>query len=51
MAVLAHAYALTGQYQLALDYYDQILSITKDQYKRAAAEESRRMVMDAYYGY
>lgn len=51
MAVLAHAYALTGQYQAALDYYDQVISLTKDANKRAAAEESRRRVMDEYYGY
>jgi tetratricopeptide (TPR) repeat protein len=51
MAILAHAYALTAQYQLALDYYDQILAITKDPNKRAVVEESRRVVMDEYYGY
>jgi tetratricopeptide (TPR) repeat protein len=50
MAVLAHAYALTGQYNFALTLYDKILSITKDKDKRAAAEESRKRVMDAYYG-
>ncbi|MDR1909053.1 MAG: tetratricopeptide repeat protein [Spirochaetaceae bacterium] len=51
MAVLAHAYALTGQYQAALDYYDRIIAVTGDAAKRAAAEESRQRVMDAYYGY
>jgi tetratricopeptide (TPR) repeat protein len=50
MAILAHAYALTGQYNFALTLYDKILSITKDKDKRAAAEESRKRVMDAYYG-
>jgi tetratricopeptide (TPR) repeat protein len=50
MAVLAHAYALTSQYEFALNLYDKILSITKDKSKRAAAEESRRQVMDSYYG-
>jgi tetratricopeptide (TPR) repeat protein len=50
MAILAHAYALTGQYEFALNLYDEILSITKDNAKRAAAEESRRQVMDSYYG-
>ncbi|MDR1351690.1 MAG: tetratricopeptide repeat protein [Treponema sp.] len=50
MAVLAHAYALTSQYEFALNLYDRILSITKDKAKRAAVEESRRQVMDSYYG-
>jgi tetratricopeptide (TPR) repeat protein len=50
MAVLAHAYALTSQYEFALNLYDKILSITKDKTKRAAVEESRRQVMDSYYG-
>jgi tetratricopeptide (TPR) repeat protein len=50
MAVLAHAYALTSRYEFALDLYDKILSITKDKTKRAAVEESRRQVMDSYYG-
>ncbi|MDR2785729.1 MAG: tetratricopeptide repeat protein [Treponema sp.] len=50
MAVLAHAYALTSQYEFALNLYDRILSITKDKTKRAEVEESRRQVMDSYYG-
>jgi tetratricopeptide (TPR) repeat protein len=50
MAVLAHAYALTAQYEAALNLYDRILSITKDKDKRAGIEESRRLVMDSYYG-
>jgi tetratricopeptide (TPR) repeat protein len=50
MAILAHAYALTSQYEFALNLYDRILSITKDKDKRAAVEESRRQVMDSYYG-
>jgi tetratricopeptide (TPR) repeat protein len=50
MAILAHAYALTAQYELALNLYDRIISSTKDKDKRAAAEESRRQVMDLYYG-
>jgi tetratricopeptide (TPR) repeat protein len=50
MAVLAHAYALTSQYESALDLYDRILSITKDKTKRAEVEESRRQVMESYYG-
>jgi tetratricopeptide (TPR) repeat protein len=50
MAVLAHAYALTGRYGEALDLYDEILSITKDAAKRQAVEESRSRVMAVYYG-
>lgn len=50
MAVLAHAYALTAQYEFALNLYDRILSITKDKDKRAAVEENRKQVMDSYYG-
>jgi tetratricopeptide (TPR) repeat protein len=50
MAVLAHAYALTARYEFALNLYDKILSITKDKTKRAEVEESRRQVMDSYYG-
>ncbi|MDR1411958.1 MAG: tetratricopeptide repeat protein [Spirochaetaceae bacterium] len=50
MALLAHAYALTSQYEFALNLYDRILSITKDKDKRAAVEENRRQVMDSYYG-
>jgi tetratricopeptide (TPR) repeat protein len=50
MALLAHAYALTARYEFALNLYDKILSITKDKTKRAEVEESRRQVMDSYYG-
>jgi tetratricopeptide (TPR) repeat protein len=50
MAILAHAYALTARYEFALNLYDKILSITKDKTKRAEVEESRRQVMDSYYG-
>jgi tetratricopeptide (TPR) repeat protein len=50
MAILAHAYALTSRYEFALNLYDKILSITKDKTKRAEVEESRRQVMDNYYG-
>jgi tetratricopeptide (TPR) repeat protein len=50
MAVLAHAYALTAQYEFALNLYDRILSLTKDKTKRAEVEESRRQVMESYYG-
>jgi tetratricopeptide (TPR) repeat protein len=50
MAVLAHAYAMTARYEFALNLYDTIISTTKDKAKRAAAEESRRQVMDLYYG-
>jgi tetratricopeptide (TPR) repeat protein len=50
MTILAHAYALVGQYEFALNLYDKILSITKDKAKRAGIEESRRQVMDSYYG-
>jgi tetratricopeptide (TPR) repeat protein len=50
MFVLAAAYYLTGQYELALNLYDRILTITKDTAKRAEAERNRQTVMDAFYG-
>jgi tetratricopeptide (TPR) repeat protein len=50
MTLLAHAYALTAQYEFALNLYDKALSITKDKARRAGLEESRRRVMDSYYG-
>jgi tetratricopeptide (TPR) repeat protein len=50
LAVLAHAYALTAQYEFALNLYDRILALTKDKAKRAEVEENRRLVMESYYG-
>jgi tetratricopeptide (TPR) repeat protein len=50
MFVLARAYFMTSRYEEALNVYDRILSISKDQKIRREAEENRRYVMDVYYG-
>jgi tetratricopeptide (TPR) repeat protein len=46
LAVLAHAYALSGRTSEALGLYDRILALAKDKDKRAEAEESRRRVLE-----
>jgi tetratricopeptide (TPR) repeat protein len=50
MILLAHAYTLTGRFSQALDLYDETISIVKDRNQRAALEETRRQVMEMYYG-
>jgi tetratricopeptide (TPR) repeat protein len=48
--VLARAYYMIGDYQDALDMYDRILGISRDEAKRTEAENNRQAIMDLYYG-
>ncbi len=49
MFVLARAYYMVYEHQAAADMYDRILHTTKNQAKRAKAEENKKKVLDDLY--
>jgi len=49
MFVLASAYYLTENYEGAINLYDRIIGLTKDQKVKNQAEENKQQVMDALY--
>ena len=49
MFVLASARALTGDFSGAVDLYDKIIGLTKDQKVKDQAEKNKQRVMDAWY--
>ena len=46
---LAEAYYLNYDFDKAADLYDQIISLTKDEKKKALAEQNKKTVLDAAY--
>jgi tetratricopeptide (TPR) repeat protein len=50
MFVLARAYYMMERYQAALDLYDRIITLSKDQQKRIDAQNNRQIVMEKMYG-
>jgi len=46
MFVLARAYFMTGDYQKALDLYNRIINVTRDDSKRTEARNNRQTVME-----
>ena len=50
MFVLARAFFMLKRYQSALDIYDRILTLTKDEQKRIDAMNNRQTVMGLIYG-
>jgi tetratricopeptide (TPR) repeat protein len=50
MFVLARAYYVAGEYQQAVDLYDRILTITRDDAKRGEAEANKKAALEALYG-
>jgi tetratricopeptide (TPR) repeat protein len=50
MFVLARAYYMTGEIEKATAIYDKILSTTKDEKRRAEAEENKALVLQEGYG-
>jgi tetratricopeptide (TPR) repeat protein len=50
MFVLARAYYMTESFQAAIDLYDRIISITKDEQKRSDARSNREIAMGMMYG-
>jgi len=49
MFVLAAARYMTGDFEGAVELYDRIIGITKDQDVKKQAEQNRQQVMDAWY--
>jgi len=49
MFVLARAYYMSAAYQKAVDLYDRILSVTRDQTKRNEAENNKKTALEALY--
>lgn len=49
MFVLARAYYVQGEYDKAIDLYDNIISITKSDQKKKEAEANKKIVLDAAY--
>jgi tetratricopeptide (TPR) repeat protein len=50
MFVLARAYYVASKYQSAVDLYDRILTITRDDAKRREAEANKKAALEALYG-
>ncbi|MCQ2582326.1 MAG: tetratricopeptide repeat protein [Treponema sp.] len=49
MTLLANAYYLTGQFDLSVDMFDEIIVTTKSDKTKAAAEESKKKVLERAY--
>jgi tetratricopeptide (TPR) repeat protein len=50
MFALARAYYMTGDNNAAIELYDRILSRTKDQNRKAEAQNNKEFVMGQLYG-
>jgi tetratricopeptide (TPR) repeat protein len=48
--VLARAYYMIENFRAALDLYDRIIALTRDENRRIEAEKNRRIVMGRLYG-
>jgi len=50
MFVLARAYYVLRNYKAAIDLYDRIITLTRDEQKRKDAQNNRQLVMEQMYG-
>jgi tetratricopeptide (TPR) repeat protein len=50
MFVLARAYYMTENYKAAVDLYDRIITLTRDEQKRKDAQNNRQLVMEQMNG-
>ncbi|MDR0496093.1 MAG: tetratricopeptide repeat protein [Treponema sp.] len=50
MFVLARAFYMTRKYQAAVDLYDRIITLTRDEQKRRDAQNNRQTVLGQMYG-
>ena len=50
MFVLARAYYMLERYQAAVELYDRIIALTRDEQKRIDAQNNRQIVMEHIYG-
>jgi tetratricopeptide (TPR) repeat protein len=50
MFVLARAYYVMQDYRAAVDLYDRIITLTRDEQKRKDAQNNRQLVMEQMYG-
>ena len=50
MFVLARAYYMTRNYKAAVDLYDRIITLTRDEQKRKDAQNNRQLVMEQMNG-
>jgi tetratricopeptide (TPR) repeat protein len=50
MFVLARAYYMTGAFEEAVEIYDRIISLTKDEEKQREAQNNRQTLMGRLYG-
>jgi hypothetical protein len=50
MFILARAYFMTEEFQLAADLYTRIIGLTKDEAKRLEAQNNRFTAMERLYG-
>jgi tetratricopeptide (TPR) repeat protein len=50
MFVLARAYFVVGDYKAALDLYDRIITLTRDEQKRTDAQNNRQLIMGQMNG-
>ena len=49
MFVLARAYSMNYEFQLAVDMYDRIIQTTTSDKSKADAEANKKVVLDAMY--
>jgi tetratricopeptide (TPR) repeat protein len=50
MFIMARAFYMTKRYQEAVDLYDRIIILTRDEKKRADARNNRQLVLEQMYG-
>jgi tetratricopeptide (TPR) repeat protein len=50
MFVLARAYYMMESYRDAVDVYDDIIALTRDENKRLEAQSNRQLLLDMLYG-
>ena len=50
MFVLARAYYMVRQYQDAIDLYDRIITLSRDEQKRIDAQNNRQLILGQMYG-
>jgi tetratricopeptide (TPR) repeat protein len=50
MFIMARAFYMTKRYQEAVDLYDRIIILTRDEKKRADARNNRQLVLEQIYG-
>jgi len=49
MFLLARCYYEAGENEQALEWYDQIIALTKDEVRRTEAEKNKKILLDQLY--